>query len=665
MSGRFFDGYGRGPKAPVFSAAASPGRSRIDSVNSRGEQGRSRVVPNGIPCGAGHSLVGLQRSAGNQAVARLVARAHGVERQHGLALQRQTEHIRTSNEVQQVVSFAGVSDSERVRLIGIVLDQFWVGSRDEAALERLWGSLDEDGLVRFANAKPKLWGECISRGADLLDLPQYRAIQDRFRADVITLARQHLDSNERLIRGEIAALGPPEEAPGLAGADRVAALQAAAASLSNLQRAQEAARQARVGWRLGDGGEVDADFVGRKVKYQVPFRPDEPPPLTHEPEGVPNGDIFVQPVVPFVDVQARYDAAAQAIAHSTAANPGLIGLVQRGSSAATEAFVSDANPASARDRLLAPLRRVLTDIGSTRANLGGRLDPLDLTPVHKQLFDSTTGGGVAWGAVFRHDVVQSMIVGHNIERAAARLALQEVQNLALLFAPLTSGASLLLLLGVATAAAGLQAYLSHREVGVMAAAEGSAVAPGTALVRPGSAEFARMTAENDAIAFGLALLTLGTAGFQVWRAGAEARALSARARAFVREAQSAGRPVVINIGGAGAPHEPAGTINLNPQVPGTERVGIPNLVQAQGERIGELFPASSADGIVGYRLPPHDVIDWNRVAPGAARVLRPGARLAISFQGASDAAETLGAALRRNGFREVTVTSGVLVEAVR
>jgi hypothetical protein len=122
---------------------------------------------------------------------------------------------------------------------------------------------------------------------------------------------------------------------------------------------------------------------------------------------------------------------------------------------------------------------------------------------------------------------------------------------------------------------------------------------------------------------------------------------------------------VINIGGGGAPHEPAGAINLNPQVPGTERVGIPNLVQAQGERIGELFPASSADGIVGYRLPPHDVIDWNRVGPGAARVLRPGARLTISFQGASDAAETLGASLGRNGFREVTVTSGVLVEAVR
>ncbi|BCW72425.1 hypothetical protein NicSoilB8_34690 [Arthrobacter sp. NicSoilB8] len=622
------------------------------------------MVRDGVPDGAGRSVVELQRSAGNRAVTHLLGR-NGVERRHGLALQRQTEHIRTSDEVQQVASFAGVPDAERVRLFGIVLDQVWVGPRDEAALVRLWGSLDEDGLVRFADAHPELWHQCISRGADLLDLPRYRAIQDRFRADVLALARQHLDNNERLIRGELAALGPPEEAPGMAAADRVAALQAAAASLSNLQRAQEAARQARVGWRLGDGGEVDADFVGREVKFQMPFRPGEPPPLTQEPEDVPNGDIFVQPVVPFADVQARYDAAAQAIAYSTSASPGLVGLIRAGSSAATEAFVTDADPASARDRLLAPLRGVLTDIGSTRANLGGRLNALDLTPLHDQLFEGTAGGGVAWSTGFRRDVVRSMVVGHNIERAAARLALREVQHLALLFAPFTSGASLLLLLGGATAAAGLQAYLSHREAGVVAAAEGSAVEPGTALVRPGSAEFARMTTENDTIAFGLALLTLGAAGFQVWRAGAEARALSARARAFVREAQAAGRPAVINIGGAGAPHEPAGAINLNPQVPGTERVGIPNLVQAQGERIGELFPASSADGIVGYRLPPHDVIDWNRVAPGAARVLRPGARLTISFQGASDAAETLGAALRRNGFREVTVTSGVLVEAVR
>ncbi|WP_329101361.1 hypothetical protein OG792_20865 [Micromonospora sp. NBC_01699] len=238
-------------------------------------------------------------------------------------------------------------------------------------------------------------------------------------------------------------------------------------------------------------------------------------------------------------------------------------------------------------------------------------------------------------------------------------------GLALLLAPFTSGVSLLVLLGTATAAAGIQAYGSYREAQTTLAAEGTAVCPDMDLVPAGSVERARLTAEADAIAFGLVLLALGAAGFEAWRVGAETRSLRAQARALMRQAQTEGGRVTVNIGGAGAPHEPEGAINLNPQVPGTERRGIPNLVQAPGERIGELFPPNTVDSIVGYRLPPRDVIDWNRVAPGAARVLRSGGTLSISFQGASPAAETLAEALRKAGFRQVSTMSDVVVEAVR
>lgn len=75
--------------------------------------------------------------------------------------------------------------------------------------------------AHFADAHVDLWHQCISRGAGLSDLPWFRAIQDRFRSDVLALARHHLAQNERLVRAELAALGPDEAAPGPAAASRV------------------------------------------------------------------------------------------------------------------------------------------------------------------------------------------------------------------------------------------------------------------------------------------------------------------------------------------------------------------------------------------------------------------------------------------------------------
>jgi len=99
-----------------------------------------------------------------------------------------------------------------------------------------------------------------------------------------------------------------------------------------------------------------------------------------------------------------------------------------------------------------------------------------------------------------------------------------------MLAPFTSGASLLLLLGTATVAAGVQAYGSYREAQVAGAAEISSVRPGTELVTPGTAEHARLNAEADLMAFGLAVLTLGAEAFAAWWAGAQARRLRTEER---------------------------------------------------------------------------------------------------------------------------------------
>jgi hypothetical protein len=119
---------------------------------------------------------------------------------------------------------------------------------------------------------------------------------------------------------------------------------------------------------------------------------------------------------------------------------------------------------------------------------------------------------------------------------------------------------------------------------------------------------------------------------------------------------------VVNLGGAGAPHEPPHGINVNNQA--VSRRDIPNLVVADGSDVGALFDAGTVDSVVGHNMAP-GVIDWGRAAPGAFRVLRSGGRFEYYWRGANPDAQACAAALRAAGFRDVEVTLDVLVRATK
>jgi RHS repeat-associated protein len=148
-------------------------------------------------------------------------------------------------------------------------------------------------------------------------------------------------------------------------------------------------------------------------------------------------------------------------------------------------------------------------------------------------------------------------------------------------------------------------------------------------------------------------------------AAAEENPLSvARSRAdqLVQAAKARGEPVEVNMGGAGAPHEPPNAINLNNQT--VARMGIPNLVEADAAEIGKLFRPGVVDRISGHNMAP-GVVDWARAAPGAFRVLRSGGTFEYYYRGANVDAAILGRALRAAGFKNVEVVSDVLVKAVK
>ncbi|HXT06904.1 MAG TPA: hypothetical protein VN715_08215 [Roseiarcus sp.] len=130
--------------------------------------------------------------------------------------------------------------------------------------------------------------------------------------------------------------------------------------------------------------------------------------------------------------------------------------------------------------------------------------------------------------------------------------------------------------------------------------------------------------------------------------------------ALVKQIRAEGRPVIVNIGGAG---EDAGAINLNPNKV-APRKDIPNHIARPAEEIDQIFDANSLDGMVSNRLPPN-TLDWTKILPGLKTVLKPGAKLAIRFQGVGGDAKIIMDLLRSLGFRDINNFMNAAIEAVK
>jgi hypothetical protein len=133
-----------------------------------------------------------------------------------------------------------------------------------------------------------------------------------------------------------------------------------------------------------------------------------------------------------------------------------------------------------------------------------------------------------------------------------------------------------------------------------------------------------------------------------------------RARQFAAQLAADGEPVVVNLGGAGASHEPKNAINVNNMAVG--RKNIPNLVEADGGAVGELFEAGTVDRVEGYHMAP-GAVDWKRAAPGAFRVLKSGGTVRYDYRGANADAKVAEAELKAAGFQDVKALGDAFVTA--
>jgi Domain of unknown function (DUF4157) len=138
------------------------------------------------------------------------------------------------------------------------------------------------------------------------------------------------------------------------------------------------------------------------------------------------------------------------------------------------------------------------------------------------------------------------------------------------------------------------------------------------------------------------------------RTAAEAEALIARVRIQSER-------VVYNVGGRGAPGEPAGAINVNhEELPG----GIPNQVVVRGEEMDRLLPAGSGDEVFSRNLVGD--INWDQMARASKAVVKPGGTVTLSpWGGQLGELPQIQAAMENAGFKNVRVEFGAVVKAER
>ncbi len=448
----------------------------------------------------------------------------------------------------EITNFSSASEPQRMTMVDHLTRQFWVGSGSEAALRGIWTSFGAD-FARVAGANALRWRNSVARYSGLWDaVPEAGRVRDAFVVDVKALALRNLSTNRTYAEGEMQRLGLPRSAtsptaaPTEAQANELERLQVAAGGLAKLQRAQEAARDAFVGYQ---------EVVGRSgaAYRRVHFDPEAAPPLTALPGGSfelfddssqrwvsfnafgmprPEGTYLgeaeeyqaslelsrrLTAIVTYVPLKARYDEATAAIAAHLNAFPQLYAISVQGNSAVSGRLSNTRTPEEARAVLGEAFRTLLSNITRTEQGLNnGELNPLDLTPLHERMFDSPqpAPSGVVWSQAFPRTVGEMLARDHHIEVVLRQLLLQKVTELAFLFAPIAGPFAIpLLLVGAGAAATNLA--LDSARYSALAAAAGAGARPGTELVTRTAVDEARMAVEADTIALALAGLALGAA----------------------------------------------------------------------------------------------------------------------------------------------------------
>ncbi|MEO8393555.1 MAG: hypothetical protein ABI700_11250 [Chloroflexota bacterium] len=465
---------------------------------------RNALNPQNIPFG--ESLLPLTQLDGNHSNhPSSPSQQMQIQRDDLTPRQQVDAALKSSNggDVKDITDVTVATEDERIILIDKLLNhqRWFFGPRDGAKVEEIWNSFGGN-LNRRAEANPELWKQTYDRGVEPIKLDTREL---RFKLDVKDIAFDYLKQNEAFVRQQMEGMGLSQtpNAPVAAGNEKqnlaMQKAQKSADSIAELQKSKEDSKKILLGYAVKyHGGR------GPSMPEEVLFTPFTPPPSSLEPPKVG------PPVKTYAEVQKEYDKANDDINYFVSNDPLAAIVASQGSSAATKTFAGQTDPLKARAELQKAMVALSANIEKAKAMLGDQLDPLDLVPLHQQLFKGKVAApkqGVDWSLFVNKTVATKFLADRDYKNAMAAMGFDIATQLMFLLAPLTGGASLFIELAAVAALAG-EAKISADKFEALAAASKASAVPDTKMV--GDEQVVRAKMIDDAATVAAAIAAMVT-----------------------------------------------------------------------------------------------------------------------------------------------------------
>ena len=388
------------------------------------------------------------------------------------------------------------SDSQAIDMILILLNQGWVGPRDELSIYQIWNSRGK-GVVDLASKYTFVWNMCLDRGVDTLwSIPDLAPIKTEFKQVVAARARGFLDDNKKTVEAELKRYGLDDMggAPAPEKAQEREKMMAAAVAVKKAKDAIEQMDHMLVGYNHVVGTPED----NKTEQCAAMFNPAVPPPLPgHVPVPAEEGAVLPS----WDETRKNYERAHSLVDHYTRLYPALVALREDTDlNDVAKGAVSSEEPA---ENLMAMqvLRKALGDTESNIDKTYGLVnDPkgefaLELQPIHEQLFTSDA----AWRDPFRQMVARDAIKEHGDVEFWKTMGVAAVGMALFVVAEFATGGLATFFFAAAAAGSIAQAAASWDKYFTLEAAANTNMSPETSLISRDQASDQLLTAALDTV----------------------------------------------------------------------------------------------------------------------------------------------------------------------
>ena len=435
---------------------------------------------------------------------------------------------RSSTAVQQIRNYSDATVQERLQLIQISLNQYWVDPIAESAIESIWGSFGSGlpEIVLSSQDNFVLWKRSYDAGAEVDDLNIIKSIKERFKEDVKEIAHRYLFINRQFILEDMQSLGILESVGTLGESELsyLTEIQEAARQVQQAQQVQRALRQIPVGTM-----EVFSHAEDPTPSYV---------PVNFDPNNRPQFGSNGEEMASWEDVKVQYDRIVSVIVGLGNRYPAIYSLIRN--NGITEFASPGLSPGQALSTVRNSYLQVLQDIDETVPKIdNGDIEYYDFAPIHQQMFEGsvTASSGISWNNEFYRWIAEDDLADHETREFWIQLGIAIPAAAAFVVAELaTAGTATFFIaagLGIGLSA-GAAAY-SWEHYLDLAQTAGTNVSDETALVLSGQADAALIDSIlNTAFAF----LDVYAPLARLVRAGTStaSRALTAAARHELLEA---------------------------------------------------------------------------------------------------------------------------------